>query len=209
MLALKTGQPVRAGQIVSLSLWQELMERASGKREDCWWFTKKKGSMGEILVKGSLIENDVKRHEEMTRNGRSSWRLCISSIFLFHFLNFISELLFPKNHPFRNTAPPQPLILSEFFQVSIHTWFPLFLSYSICHFRFPLIFSFQKSQYVSFLCPQFCTLFFTEIFTVPFAFSDTLTLHSSLVQLSFLYFFLSVVVYFGFPPTLLLKNFLS
>lgn len=70
------------------------------------------------------------------------------------------------------------------------------------------MFSFQKPQYLSFL--QFCTLLFTETFTVPLPFNDTLTWHSSSVQLPFLYFFLAIVAYFGFPlPGLYHSKFLS
>lgn len=94
-------------------------------------------------------------------------------IYLFRILtllNSFSELLFPKNHPFRSILPSQPLKLSTSFQDSIHSWFPLFLSDSIFHLVFPITSYLSIIPGVSILSSRFCTFSFTETFTVPFWF---------------------------------------
>lgn len=108
----------------------------------------------------------------------------------FYFLKIISsKISHLLNHSScQNSSKPH--LISRFFLIPSATF--NFLLYSLSR---------NPNMFHSFVLSS-APFPSTETFTVLFSFSDSLTLYSFSVQLSFLYFFLSRVVYLGFPPGL-------
>lgn len=113
------------------------------------------------------------------------------SLQYFYFL--ISELLFPENHRFRNTPPPQLLILSEFFQAQ-HSHYISPVYFLFCLFNI-FLFSLSRNPNVSFFCSQF--VHFPSLRRLQSLFHST---YFAFIFSCFLYFFLSHVVYNEFCP---------